>query len=117
MNSIAASIVALNQKLLGAPFDFAFLGGSVLSLLVNDPTADTIRVTMDVDIIADVRTRADFHREERELESRGFSHDTREGAPVCRWVSDGIVVDVLPIRRKSSDGIRHCSRRRCAPPR
>ena len=31
MNSIAASIVALNQKLLGAPFDFAFLGGSVLS--------------------------------------------------------------------------------------
>lgn len=100
MNSIAASIVALNQKLLGAPFDFAFLGGSVLSLLVNDPTADTIRVTMDVDIIADVRTRADFHREERELESRGFSHDTREGAPVCRWVSDGIVVDVLPIRQE-----------------
>ena len=98
MNPIAASIVALNQKLLGAPFDYAFLGGSVLSLLVNDPLADAIRVTMDVDIIADVRTRSDFHKEERELESRGFMHDTSEDAPVCRWISDGIVVDVLPIR-------------------
>ena len=100
MNSIATSIVALNQKLLGAPFDYAFLGGSVLSLLVNDPAADTIRVTMDVDIIADVRTRADFHKEERELEARGFKHDTSEGAPVCRWVLDDIVVDVLPIREE-----------------
>ena len=69
MNSITASIVALNQKLLGAPFDYAFLGGSVLSLLVNDPSADAIRVTMDVDIIADMRTRKDFHKEERELEA------------------------------------------------
>lgn len=100
MNSIAASIVALNKKLLGAPFDYAFLGGSVLSLLVNDPVADTIRVTMDVDIIADVRTRSDFHKEERELEARGFRHDTSEDAPVCRWISDGIVVDVLPIREE-----------------
>lgn len=100
MNSITASIVALNQKLLGAPFDYAFLGGSVLSLLVNDPSADAIRVTMDVDIIADVRTRKDFHKEERELEARGFRHDTSDGAPVCRWISDGIVVDVLPIREE-----------------
>ena len=100
MNSIAASIVALNQKLAGAPFDFAFLGGSVLSLLVSDPLADAIRVTMDVDIIADVRTRSDFHKEERELESRGFRHDTSEDAPMCRWISDGIVVDVLPIREE-----------------
>ena len=100
MNSITSSIVTLNEKLRGAPFDFAFLGGSVLSLLVKDPTADTIRVTKDVDIIADVRTRRDFHAEERELEARGFRHDTSEDAPICRWVADGIVVDVLPIREE-----------------
>ncbi|MBQ6330658.1 MAG: nucleotidyl transferase AbiEii/AbiGii toxin family protein [Kiritimatiellae bacterium] len=98
MNEIAASIVALNEKLKDAPFDFAFLGGSVLSLLVNDPTVDAIRVTKDIDIVANVRTRTEFHREERELESRGFRHDTREDAPICRWIVDGIVVDVLPVR-------------------
>jgi len=100
MNPIADNIVALHKKLQGAPFDFAFLGGSVLSLLVNDPTADAIRVTKDVDIIADIRTRRDFHREERELEARGFRHDTSEDAPICRWISDGIVVDVLPVREE-----------------
>lgn len=100
MNQIESAIVALNEKLQGAPFDYAFLGGSVLSLLVNDPLADAIRVTKDVDIIANVRTRKEFHQEERELESRGFHHDTSEDAPICRWVTDDIVVDVLPVREE-----------------
>ena len=40
MNEIVSSILYLNEKLRGVSFDFAFLGGSVLSLLVNDSTAD-----------------------------------------------------------------------------
>ena len=100
MNGIAASIVALNEKLTGTSFDFAFLGGSVLSLLVNDPTVDAIRVTKDVDVVVGVRTRNEFHREERELEALGFKHDTSEDAPICRWLTDGIEVDVLPVREE-----------------
>ena len=100
MNEIATSIVALNERLKGVSFEFAFLGGSVLSLLVNDPTADTIRVTKDIDIVANIRTRTAFHREERTLEARGFRHDTSEDAPICRWIADGIVVDVLPVREE-----------------
>ena len=100
MNEIAASIVALNERLKGVPFEFAFLGGSVLSLLVNDPTVDTIRVTKDIDILANIRTRTAFHREERTLEARGFRHDTSEDAPICRWIAGGIVVDVLPVREE-----------------
>ena len=100
MNQIEKSILVLNEKLEGVPFDFAFLGGSVLSLLVNDPTVDAIRVTKDVDVIVGVRTRREFHREERELEARGFRHDTSEAAPICRWVADDIVVDVLPVRKE-----------------
>ena len=100
MTGIAASIVGLNGKLSGIPFDFAFLGGSVLALLVNDPSVAAIRVTKDVDVIVDVRTRRDFHREERELEARGFRHDTSEEAPICRWLADGVVVDVLPVREE-----------------
>jgi len=43
MTEIEEAILKLNSKLTGVPFDFAFLGGSVLSLLVTDPVADTIR--------------------------------------------------------------------------
>lgn len=100
MNDIAASIAALNKRLKGIPFDYAFLGGSVLSLLVDDATVDVIRVTKDVDVIADVRTRKDFHQEERELEARGFQHDMSEDAPICRWLAGGIVVDILPAREE-----------------
>ena len=98
MNAIADAILALDARLKGVSFDFAFLGGSVLSLLVNDAEADAIRVTKDVDVLAGIRTRREFHRGERELEAHGFRHDTREDAPICRWVADGIVVDVLPVR-------------------
>ena len=100
MNDIAVSIAVLNKRLKGTPFDYAFLGGSVLSLLVDDATVDAVRVTKDVDVIADVRTRKDFHLEERELKARGFEHDMSEDAPICRWLAEGIVVDILPIREE-----------------
>lgn len=91
------SIVKLDDALSGVPFDFAFLGGSVLSLLVTDKTADAIRVTKDVDVMVDVKNRREFHAAERILESRGFKHDLREGAPICRWTYEDVTVDVLPI--------------------
>ncbi len=100
MNSIEESLVKLDSVLEGVPFDFAFLGGSVLSLLVTDSKADAIRVTKDIDVVADIRSRKDFHASERKLESLGFRHDTREDAPICRWVYDGITVDVLPVREE-----------------
>ena len=34
------------------------------------------------------------------MERLGFRHDTREDAPICRWVCDGITVDVLPVREE-----------------
>ena len=90
----------LDARLEGAPFDFVFLGGSVLSLLVTDPTVDAIRVTKDVDVIANIKSRREFHSSERALERLGFRHDTREDAPICRWICDGVTVDVLPVREE-----------------
>ena len=42
MNEIESAIVKLNGPLSGLPFDFAFWGGSVLSLLVTDAGVDAI---------------------------------------------------------------------------
>ena len=98
MCTIEEAIIKLDSKLRGVPFEFAFLGGSVLTLLVTDKSADAIRVTKDVDIVMNIRTRKDYHMADSELELRGFRHDTREGAPICRWILDDVTVDVLPIR-------------------
>ena len=98
MDAIIESIAKLNDALADAPFNFAFLGGSVLSLLVTDKTADAIRVTKDVDIMVDIKNRREFHAAERLLESRGFRHDTRDDAPICRWIYNDVTVDILPIR-------------------
>lgn len=100
MTTIEEAILKLDAKLKGVPFDFAFLGGSVLSLLVTDPIADTIRVTKDVDVMMNIRTRSEYHRADRLLEALGFRHDTREDAPICRWVYEDVTVDVLPIREE-----------------
>lgn len=96
MSSIEEAILKLDKRLAGVEFDFAFLGGSVLSLLVTNPDVDAIRVTKDVDVMMDIRTRKDFHKADRILEGLGFRHDTREDAPICRWVYEDVTVDVLP---------------------
>lgn len=98
MSTIEEAIVKLDSRLSGVPFEFAFLGGSVLTLFVTDKSADAIRVTKDVDIVMSIRTRKEYHMADSELELRGFRHDTREGAPICRWILDDVTVDVLPIR-------------------
>ena len=100
MSMIEDSILKLDAKLSSSNLHYAFLGGSVLSLLVTDSSAAAIRVTKDIDVMVNVRTRKDFRAAERTLEALGFRHDTREDAPICRWVCDGVTVDVLPIRQE-----------------
>ena len=98
MNAIEEAICKLDDRLSNVSRRLAFLGGSVLSILVTDKTVDAIRVTKDVDIMMDIRTRGEYHQVDALLERLGFRHDTREDAPICRWIYDGVTVDILPIR-------------------
>ena len=96
----AEQIARLDVALHPFPVDYAFIGGGVLSLLVTDPSASAVRVTMDVDVLIDTHTRRDYQRLERPLSERGFHHDMIAGAPICRWRYEDIIVDIHPI---------HCS--------
>ncbi len=77
-------------------YEFAFLGGSVLHLLITDPAAMPIRVTKDVDVLVNAPTRRSYTKLESELRRIGFKNDTRENAPICRYVFNEIVVDIMP---------------------
>ena len=74
-----------------------FLGGCATGLLITDPAAPPIRVTRDVDAIVNILTRADYHQLAGQLRARGFSEDTTEDAPICRWLAANVVLDVMPI--------------------
>jgi hypothetical protein len=75
---------------------FAFIGGAVLGLLVDDPQLSQVRRTKDVDVVVAILTYTSQARLEEQLRREGFRHDTSEGAPICRWIIDGSVVDIMP---------------------
>jgi hypothetical protein len=76
--------------------DLVFLGGCATGLLLTDAAAPPIRVTRDVDAIAELGSLVDYHRLSEKLRDRGFREDSGDHAPICRWVSEEIILDVMP---------------------
>jgi hypothetical protein len=73
-----------------------FLGGCATGLLLTDPAAPVIRPTEDVDVITEVGSLGDYYRLSERLRDQGFRDDQSEDAPMCRWIADGVVLDVMP---------------------
>ena len=90
----AIGIVSNRMEPLG--LSFAFIGGAVLGLLVDDAKLSQVRSTKDVDVVVEILTYGEYAALEARLRKAGFKHDTSAGAPICRWMVDGCLVDVLP---------------------
>lgn len=87
-------LVATHFNELGVPY--TFLGAATLPLLVDDAEVLEIRPTLDIDLSVEVATLGEHYALEKRLRARGFQHDTRSGAPICRWLAEGVTVDVMP---------------------
>jgi len=76
-----------------------FLGGAVTELFISDPGVQGFRRTKDVDVVIDVGYLGEYADTLREqLVQLGLREDVREGAPVCRWLLDDLIVDIMPTR-------------------
>lgn len=73
-----------------------FLGGCATGLLLTDIAAPPIRATIDVDVITEVASLADYYRFADKLRERGFIEDTGKDAPICRWKTKRVMLDVMP---------------------
>ena len=73
-----------------------FLGGAIVTFLVDYPDLIDVRQTMDIDLAVEVVTRLDYSKIEEKLIALHINPDTSEGAPKCRWIIDGFKVDVMP---------------------
>jgi predicted nucleotidyltransferase len=83
---------------------FVFLGGAVTELFITAPGVAGARQTKDVDIVVNVLNLGEYSETLREqLVELGLREDVREGAPVCRWLLDDLIVDIMPTRGEILD--------------
>lgn len=87
---------AVADRLDGLGLEYAFVGGSIVNLLLDDPAFAPARPTDDVDVILETVTSQRYSTVEEKLRRLGFSHDSREGAPKCRWILGKLTVDIMP---------------------
>lgn len=89
MRQVALQLDGLTDQLV-------FVGGVTVGLLITDPASPAVRPTRDVDVITIIESHADYYRLGEQLRRRGFKEDQSEGAPLCRWVAGGWILDVMP---------------------
>ena len=75
---------------------FVFVGGCATGLRITDPASAPVRVTRDVDVIADLASYGEYSALGERLRSLGFREDDSEGAPACRWAAGDLLLDVMP---------------------
>jgi len=90
---LLAAMAAMLKPLLP---EIVFVGGCTTGLLITDPAASPVRATDDVDVIVEVASYAEYARFSKRLRNLGFSEDSSEGAPICRWLIDHMKLDVMP---------------------
>jgi len=76
--------------------EMVFVGGAVAELYASNPEATDIRPTLDVDCVIEIHSYSAHTEVEDKLRSLGFVNDTTQGAPICRWNYQDILVDIMP---------------------
>lgn len=76
--------------------DMVFVGGAVAELYASNPEISEIRPTLDLDCVIELRSKTAHAKLEDDLRALGFANDTSKGAPICRWVYQDILIDVMP---------------------
>jgi hypothetical protein len=72
-----------------------FIGGAVVSVYTDDPSADEIRQTSYVDLTNNLLNYADWAQMQERLAGLGFSPDP-DGHAICSYLYKGISIDIMP---------------------
>jgi predicted nucleotidyltransferase len=71
-----------------------FIGGCATGVLITDNARPPVRATQDVDLIAEIATKAMYYELAADLRKLGFREDTEN--VICRWRLGDLKVDVMP---------------------
>lgn len=84
---IAKALGDLNNKVV-------FVGGAMVSLYVDDPAAEDIRPTKDIDLTFQITTVNQLEDLRRDLTEKGF-HEHADSTVICRFAYEDLLVDVM----------------------
>ncbi len=96
MNPHFEMLERAHRELIALGEPFVFVGGATISLHIDDPAAGPVRVTNDVDLVVEVVGYAEYSIIEAQLRDLDFEQDLSGDAPICRWMKDDLLIDVLP---------------------
>lgn len=94
-----AVVAEVAQGLKDIKSQMVFVGGSVVSLYTDDPAADEIRPTADVDMTLNMINLSNWSVIQEKLSELGFYPDPF-GHAICSYKFNNIPVDIMP----SEDG-------------
>ena len=75
---------------------FVFTGGATISLYVDEILWDEIRPTKDVDCVVEIYSLLEYYSLAERLRLSGLQECTDLDAPLCRWVYQDLIIDVMP---------------------
>lgn len=96
-NPNQALLLTAAQKLAPLLGQIVFVGGCVTGLLITEPGSAQVRPTLDVDVIVEAATYAEFTLLEQQLRNLGFRESRTEGDPICRWRIGDLILDFMPV--------------------
>lgn len=90
-------LMAVARVLNRLPQPVVYTGGATISLYLDALSARDMRPTDDVDCVVEVTSQRQYYQLSTTLRELGLSEDTSPGAPLCRWLCEGIKLDVMPV--------------------
>lgn len=77
--------------------ELVLVGGCMIDLLITDEAASEPRQTKDVDTIVEATSYLEYIAFSEKLKAIGFREDTNEDAPLCRWIKEQTILNVMPL--------------------
>lgn len=96
LNRMATLKIA--KTLSGLNKDVVYVGGAIVSLYIDDPAADDVRPTKDIDISLKIHSLNELENIREELVRRGFKQ-YNEDKVICRFRYEDILVDVMSTKK------------------
>jgi predicted nucleotidyltransferase len=87
IRKVAIALGELNDRVV-------FVGGATVSLYINDPAAEDIRPTKDIDISLEILSLGELEKLRIQLIEKKF-YQTSDETVMCRFIYDDITVDVM----------------------
>lgn len=91
-----------------------FVGGAMVSMYIDDPAAEDIRPTKDLDLTFQITTAGKLEEIRQKLLQKGFSQ-THEDHVICRFRFDDLLIDVMStqaVGHPATDGLCQGSKKR-----